>query len=132
MVRANIGCRFPAATPPARREGFAFSGTAPNSLAATPPSCRQANALLFLCDMLGTFMVSPDTPAYYLTSVPRDRLPVFRTDPIKTLTCDALDEARKSGKFLLLAYVIMPDHLHLVAAGDPKPSEILRYANGIS
>jgi len=78
------------------------------------------------------FRVSLDTPAYYLTSVPNDRLPVFRTDPLKEVACKALNEARNSWKFLILAYVIMPDHIHLVAAGELKPSQILRYVNGIS
>ena len=77
-------------------------------------------------------MVSTDTPAYYLTSVARDRLPVFRTDPIKAVASQALDEARRTGNFMIFAYVIMPDHIHMVAAGNPKPSEILRYANGIT
>jgi REP element-mobilizing transposase RayT len=49
-----------------------------------------------------------------LTSVAKDRLPVFRTDSLKTITCNALDEARRSGGFAVYAYVIMPDHLHLV------------------
>ena len=78
------------------------------------------------------FRVSPDTPAYYLTSVPRDRLPVFRTEEIKAVACSATDEARQSGGFLVLAYVIMPDHIHLIAAGGLAVSQILRYINGIS
>ncbi len=43
--------------------------------------------------------ISRDTPALYLTVVAKDRLPVFRTDQIKIITCSALDEARKSGGF---------------------------------
>ena len=78
------------------------------------------------------FRISVDTPAYYLTSVAKDRLPVFRTDAIKTIACAAIDEARRSGKFLVLAYVIMPDHFHLITAGDARPSAMLRYVNGIS
>jgi REP element-mobilizing transposase RayT len=55
-------------------------------------------------------VISRDAPCYYLTSVAKDRLPVFRSDAIKGVTCAALDEARCSGKFALYAYVIMPDH----------------------
>jgi putative transposase len=76
--------------------------------------------------------ISPDSPAYYLTSVPRDRLPVFRTDQIKEVACEAIDEARRSGGFLMLAYVIMPDHIHLITAGELKVSQMLRYINWIS
>src|SRR5437667_5945972 len=75
--------------------------------------------------------ISRDTPAFYLTAVAKDRLPVFRTDTIKLITCAALDEARKSGGFSIYAYVIMPDHLHALTDSALKPSKILQYINGI-
>ena len=53
------------------------------------------------------FSPSPDTPAYYLTSVTKDRLQVFRRDLLAAVACEALNEARTSGKFLLFAYVII-------------------------
>jgi REP element-mobilizing transposase RayT len=67
-----------------------------------------------------------------LTCVAKDRLPVFRADKIKAVTCAAWDEARKSGQILIFAYVIMPDHVHLVTDGSRKISEVLRYLNGIT
>ena len=75
--------------------------------------------------------ISRDSPCYYLTSVAKDRLPVFRTDEIKVVTCVALDEARHSGKFALYAYVIMPDHLHVVTDSRLPPSRTLQFINGI-
>ena len=75
--------------------------------------------------------ISRDTPALYLTAVARDRLPVFRTDTIKLITCAALDEARKSGGFAIYSYVIMPDHLHAITDSVLKPSKVLQYINGI-
>lgn len=75
--------------------------------------------------------VSPNSPAYYLTSVAKDRLPVFRLDTLKSITCAALDEAKISGGFLILAYVIMPDHLHVITDGEKKAPLIQRYINGI-
>ena len=77
------------------------------------------------------FEVSKDSPAYYLTSVARDRLPVFRKDTIAEITCKALDEARRSGGFLIFAYVVMPDHTHLVTDNSRKSKEIHRFVNGI-
>jgi putative transposase len=77
------------------------------------------------------YRISRDTPSLYLTAVAKDRLPGFRTDEIKRVTCAALDEARKSGGFLIFAYVIMPDHLHAITDSPSKPSTILRYINGI-
>ena len=77
-------------------------------------------------------IISRDSPCYYLTSVTRDRLPVFRSDKIKLITCTALDEARHSGKFALYAYVIMPDHLHVVTDSTLSPARTLQFINGIT
>jgi len=78
------------------------------------------------------FIISKDTPAYYITSVTNNRLAVFQKPKMKGLVCDALNEARNSAPLLLFAYVVMPDHFHLLLATARKPSEALRYVNGIS
>src|SRR2546430_2162066 len=75
--------------------------------------------------------ISPNAPAYYLTSVTKDRLPVFRFDSLKAVACAALSEARISGGFLILAYVIMPDHLHIISDGEKKAAVVLRFINGL-
>jgi REP-associated tyrosine transposase len=77
-------------------------------------------------------IISRNSPCYYLTSVAKDRLPVFRSDEIKLITCAALNEARESGKFALYAYVIMPDHLHVVTDSPLSPSKTLQFINGIT
>ncbi len=78
------------------------------------------------------FRISKDSPVYYLTSVANDRLPVFKTAKLKNIACNALNEARTSASLLIFAYVIMPDHLHALIGSQRKPSEVLRYVNGIS
>jgi REP element-mobilizing transposase RayT len=78
------------------------------------------------------FQVSRDNPAYYLTSVAHHRLPIFRKDEIKKVVCDAFDEARKSAGILIFAYVIMPDHTHLLTDNAREMKEVLRFLNGIS
>jgi len=78
------------------------------------------------------FSISKDNPAYYITSVTNKRLPVFQKPKMKDLVCRSLDEARNSAGLLLFAYVVMPDHFHLLLASARKPSETLRYVNGIS
>jgi len=50
---------------------------------------------------------------------------------LKSVACDALNEARTSGKFLILAYVIMLDHLHVITDGDKKAAVVLRFINGL-
>jgi putative transposase len=76
--------------------------------------------------------ISRDNPCFYLTSVAKDRLPVFRSDPLKETACSALDEARRSGKFSLYAYVIMPNHFHLITDSARRSSDVLRFVNGIT
>ena len=78
------------------------------------------------------FTISKDTPAYYITSVTNKRLPAFHKPQMKDLVCRALNEARTSAGLLLFAYVIMPDHFHLLVGTERKPSDCLRYVNGIS
>jgi hypothetical protein len=48
------------------------------------------------------FRISKDSPAYYVTSVARNRLPVFRTATVENIAFSALDEARRSADFPLL------------------------------
>ena len=75
--------------------------------------------------------ISIDHPCLYITAVGKDRLPVFRTDAIKSVTCAAIDEARTSCAFLLFAYVLMPDHVHLLTDRPREPSRVLQFIKGI-
>ena len=76
--------------------------------------------------------ISIDTPAYFITSVAHNRLPIFRTEKLKKIMAEALDEARRSANLLIFAYVIMPDHYHIMTDNSCEPSDTLRYLNGIS
>ena len=78
------------------------------------------------------FKISRDNPAYYLTSVTHKRLQIFRTDTIKKVVADALNEARKSGGIMIFAYVIMLDHTHLLTDNAREIKDVLRFMNGIS
>ncbi len=71
--------------------------------------------------------ISRDNPCFSITSVAHGLLPVFRRDTLKQIVCAALDEARHSGQFAIFAYVIMPDHLHVITSGPLKPSDTLRF-----
>lgn len=82
--------------------------------------------------MAHRFLISHDSPALYVTIVTRNRLPVFQTAQMRELLCQALTEARKSGGFLLFAYVIMFDHIHLLASRKSTTSDLLRVLKGIT
>lgn len=77
------------------------------------------------------FRISKDNPAFYLTAVTKERLPIFRTEALAQVACDALLEARRSGKFLAFAFVLMPDHFHLVTDSKVESKEVLRFTKGI-
>jgi putative transposase len=82
--------------------------------------------------MAHRFLISQDSPALYITVVTKDRLPVFQTDPLKEILCRALDEARRSAGFLLFAYVVMLDHLHLLTSRPSTTSDVLRVLKGLA
>jgi REP element-mobilizing transposase RayT len=82
--------------------------------------------------MAHRFLISQDSPVLYITIVTKDRLPVFRTDNFRNIACLALDEARRSAGFLLFAYVIMLDHMHLLTNRPSTTSDVLRVLKGIT
>jgi putative transposase len=78
------------------------------------------------------FRISQDSQALFITVVTRNRLPVFKTDHMKAVLCQAIDEARKSAGFLLFAYVIMIDHMHLITSRPSTTSNVLRVLKGLT
>ncbi|QKK08390.1 MAG: transposase [Planctomycetota bacterium] len=52
--------------------------------------------------------------ARYLTCSCHDRLPLFSNDAIKDHFSDHLREAREEFGFRLVAWVVMPEHIHLL------------------
>ncbi len=82
--------------------------------------------------MAHRFVISQDSPVLYITLVTKDRLPVFRRDDMKELISRSIDEARKSAGFLLFAYVVMLDHLHLLTSRPSTTSDVLRVLKGLT
>ena len=82
--------------------------------------------------MTHRFRISLDSQALFITVVTKDRLPVFKTEKMKSVLCRAIDEARASAGFLLFAYVIMIDHLHLLTSRPTTTSNVLRVLKGIT
>lgn len=76
--------------------------------------------------------ISRDNPCLYITAVCKDRLPVFRSDALKVIACQSFADARESGQFSIFAYVIMPDHIHIITGGELKPSKVLQFIKGVS
>jgi REP element-mobilizing transposase RayT len=51
---------------------------------------------------------------------------------MKELVCTAVDEARKSASFLLFAYVVMTDHVHVLTDRPTTTSNVLRVLKGLT
>jgi putative transposase len=82
--------------------------------------------------MTHRFLISHDSPVLYITLVTNNRLPVFRTDHVRELMSQFIDEARRSAGFLLFAYVVMLDHLHLLTNRPSTNSDRLRVSKGLT
>jgi len=65
-----------------------------------------------------------------LTSVAHERIAVFQSDKVKQIVCDAFNNARISGIIMIFAYVIMPDHTHVITDSNRKIKDVLRFLNG--
>ena len=48
--------------------------------------------------MTHRFQISLDSQALFITVITKNRLPVFKTDKLKTVLCRAIDVAREFGK----------------------------------
>ena len=82
--------------------------------------------------MAHRYLISQDSPTLYITTVTKDRLPVFRTNQMKEALCRAIDEARESARFLLFGYMIMIDHVHLLTSRPSTTSDVLRVLKGLT
>lgn len=62
---------------------------------------------------------------HYLTFVSFLRVPIFKSDFICQLFVDSLKEIKAELPFKLLAYVLMPDHAHLIV--NPADRDIVQF-----
>ncbi len=69
-----------------------------------------------------TFNSREPNVLHYLTFVAFQRIPVFKSDQICQFFIDAIRETREKHPFKLAAYVILPDHVHLIV--NPLASDI--------
>ncbi len=73
----------------------------------------------------------PNQP-YFVTAATRDRQPIFRNRQAAELMLTELGRLRDELGFALLAYAVMPDHLHLVLVPSAKAdlSRIMQSVKG--
>ena len=69
-----------------------------------------------------TFNSKKENVFHYLTFVAFRRVPIFKSEPICQFFIDALRATKEKHIFKLIAYVVMPDHVHLIV--NPLASDI--------
>lgn len=73
-----------------------------------------------------------DNRPYFVTAIVKDRRSVFADHHAAKLLRDVIDSCRNRYRFLVLSYVVMPDHFHAILV--PKPgdtiSAVMRYIKG--
>lgn len=60
----------------------------------------------------------------FLTFSCHRRLPLFASAPIREVFVDALDAARAKHRFQLFAWVLMPEHVHLLIRPDHNAADV--------
>ena len=59
-----------------------------------------------------------DNSYYFITTTLREFIPLFNDEKIVKIVLDSLEYLREHAALKLYAYVIMPEHLHLIAGID--------------
>jgi hypothetical protein len=67
--------------------------------------------------------INKDTPCIFVTTVARNRLPVFRTDALKSVACGALDEAAVPAASLCSPTSSCPNTFMYLLAEHAKPQK---------
>src|SRR5687767_4703273 len=74
----------------------------------------------------------PDFPyvgkyTYFLTTCTVRRQPVLRDEPVARMVVAQIRRTSRQFSFALLAYCVMPDHVHLLVAGRSDTSDLRRF-----
>ncbi|MHC4198222.1 MAG: REP-associated tyrosine transposase [Planctomycetota bacterium] len=73
---------------------------------------------------LKSFDYSQPYRAYFLTLCTKDKKTYFSNDRICARILSSLKAACGQGGYRLLAYCLMPDHLHILIHGEEKPKDL--------
>jgi putative transposase len=72
--------------------------------------------------LLDVKLAPQETRAYFVTTVTANRRRLFQVDAAAHLMLDVLQRYRRQRRFELHAFIIMPDHLHLLLTPAPDVS----------
>lgn len=69
---------------------------------------------------------------FFVTAITHNRRRLFQVDANATLFLDTLQHYRREGLYKLHAFVVMPDHVHLLLTTDNLTTAIQRIKGGFS
>ncbi|HEY4357429.1 MAG TPA: transposase [Acidobacteriaceae bacterium] len=69
---------------------------------------------------------------FFVTAVTADRRRLFQTDTNAQLLLETLQHYRQEKFYLLHAFVVMPDHIHLLITTEDLPAAMQRIKGGFS
>ena len=70
----------------------------------------------------GVRLAPQEVRTYFVSTVTANRRRLFQLESTANLMVDVLQDYRKQGRFALHAFVIMPDHVHLLLTPAPDAS----------
>jgi putative transposase len=73
-----------------------------------------------------------ETRTFFITAVAANRRRLFQTDANANLLIQILDDDRAKGRYQLHAFVLMPDHIHLLLtpAADVSIEKAMQFIKG--
>jgi len=108
-----------------RLNSFLNFGAAPNgcvveSFLESPKNDWQPIESAYLDPAVALSHFDFDGRARFVTFGTHRRLPVLTNDRVRKTLTDSIDKIRKLMEFQLIAYVFMPEHVHLVSLPNEK------------
>jgi len=69
---------------------------------------------------------------FFITAITAQRRPIFRHPSTARLFIDTLQHYRREGLYKLHAFVVMPDHIHLLITTEALPNAMKHIRGGFS
>ena len=73
------------------------------------------------------FKIGKDNYPYFITSTVVKWLPLLTKKPVANIILEILDYMRNHNRITILAYVIMPTHIHFIATSQNLPKEVANF-----
>ncbi|MBU4446113.1 MAG: transposase [Candidatus Marinimicrobia bacterium] len=73
------------------------------------------------------YKIGKDNYPYFITSTVVEWLPLLTKKPVDEIILEILDYMQNHNRITILAYVIMPTHIHFIATSQNLPKEVANF-----